>query len=294
MSKAMVKSQQRDWAQRAGIPLEHEFYTVNLADNLFLKALSPASNRAFASGGGGELRSRKASKSGASVPEKLRALHSSAALAVNVFDYWTAQPSRRPLWEALGIAGAVDFSFEREFSTGLGGTPPTLDVAIECPAASRRFVGVESKFTEWLDAPSEGAPFKPVYLEEGANRWAQRRLPACQALAAELQENPRLYSRLHAAQLLKHLLGLSQQQGVGKVALIYLYYDVPGRESDEHRADLSAFAARVREEVDFRVVTYQELIAALQVACGDQHKAYIEYLTARYAGAAGEREAKPH
>lgn len=84
----------------------------------------------------------------------MHALHSLAALAVNVFDYWTDR-ALEPLVSVLGLQGrAMKLAFECQFPTGLGGTPPNLDVAIFFQDTS--LTAIESKFSEWLTPKPEG------------------------------------------------------------------------------------------------------------------------------------------
>jgi hypothetical protein len=79
-----------------------------------LQPLSVAAHRGFGNGSGSELADTPAR------PAKMKALHSSAALAVNVFDYWTTRDSA-PLTAAMGIASRIrEMAFERQFPTGLG------------------------------------------------------------------------------------------------------------------------------------------------------------------------------
>ncbi len=85
------------------------------------------------------------SGAGRELDEKLCAAHSSAALVVNTFGRWRAEP------ESLRIAGVSGFRnirFEMTFPTGLGGTPPHLDLF----ADGDSIVAVESKCTEWMDS----------------------------------------------------------------------------------------------------------------------------------------------
>jgi len=82
---------------------------------------------------------------------KMRALHSSFALGVNVFSYWGDRPDLTPLLAAMGVAGeAGSLEFERKLPIGAGGTPPNLDVVIT--TADGVMVGVESKITGVDDA----------------------------------------------------------------------------------------------------------------------------------------------
>jgi hypothetical protein len=96
---------------------------------------------------------------------------------------------------------------------------------------------------------------------------------------------------LHAAQLLKHALGLARATRAGAAgvtqgeasadALHYLYYEWPRGPAAAHRAELERFVERVGAEVRFSASNYQDLYRALQ-ADARVERAYLEYLRARY------------
>src|ERR1700682_6479487 len=93
-----IRHDQRAWADRSGISIDADGYCRNLRDNLF-QDLSAGSRDDFAAGDGQEL-----GKIGAR--GKMQALHSSSALACNVFDYWrTRDPSS--FGQVLSMQGVV-------------------------------------------------------------------------------------------------------------------------------------------------------------------------------------------
>jgi hypothetical protein len=161
----------------------------------------------------------------------------------------------------------------------LPGDPPTVDVALYRPDG--RCVAVESKFAEWLTPrPRRLRAFKDKYFAQGAQLWTAAELPRCQALAEELQNGRERLRFLNAAQLLKHALGLANN-GLRTSALVYLYYDRPGREATTHRAELDRVAGRLAPELELHVVTYQALFAVLREAPGLE-RGYVDYLAQRY------------
>ena len=99
-------------------------------------------------------------------------------------------------------------------------------------------------------------------------------------MAADIDSGRERFRWLHAAQLLKHALGLARLDAPA-TTLVYLYYDWPGREATEHAAELARFAARIAADCDFRVLTYQALQAALVVE-GTLDAGYRAYLEQRY------------
>ena len=104
-----------------------------------------------------------------------------------------------------------------------------------------------------------------------------------------MAEAQKKQDELHAAQLLKHALGLVRL-GAPATTLVYLYYDWPSPESAQHATELERFRARLGADVDFRVLTYQSLYAAL-CATSAGPVGYRTYLGHRYftAGSTGVR-----
>ncbi len=264
---------QRRWAEMAGLKVDDRAYLDSFEENL-RQPLSPLARVAFDQGNGSELNDRGAS------PAKMRALHSSSGLAVNVFDYWALRESL-PLTKALEVEDAAGPpQFEKKYPTGLRGNPPNLDVVL--PLKSGITFAIESKFTEWL-ASKNGSkpPFKGKYFEPEQSPWRQVGLPGCQLLAEDVQAGTERFVHLDAPQLLKHALGLANQTGQG-FSLCYLYYDWPSAESEIHHLEIARFAGRVGSELRFRTIAYQDLFRRLAQRCDPCNKDYIEYLRNRY------------
>src|SRR5437899_1388570 len=78
---SQIRDRQRRWAIRAGHKPNEKGYLGTIADNLW-HPLSVQTRKEFERGKGSELRGD------AKRPAKMRALHSSAALACNFFDFW--------------------------------------------------------------------------------------------------------------------------------------------------------------------------------------------------------------
>ncbi len=116
---------------------------------------------------------------------------------------------------------------------------------------------------------------KDKYFPPGRRVWEEMGLARCEAFARELQAGRERFKYLHAAQLLKHALGLARG-GWRQPVLVYLYYDWPGRESLVHRAEVERFVACIGPEVDLRIVTYQELFARLPTGIDSDYRAYLE------------------
>ena len=255
------------WARSKGLSFDSRGYVYEVEANL-LKPLSAHARAAFGRGAGSELQSH------------MKALHSSSALVANFFDYWTDR-DKAPLLSALGIDAhdVQSLDFEARFPTGLGGTPPHLDVAITLESGA--VIGVESKFTEYLSRSTKGkSSFKPAYFPPSSGLWASKGLSQCQALAEELHDHQHRFEFLDPWQLLKHTLGLARHSGAN-FSLWYLYYDRLGERSDGHKREVQTFANRLGKEIRFKALTYQEVYHRLKESDQPDPK-YLDYLRARY------------
>jgi hypothetical protein len=275
-AKTDVLAMQCAWAGRVGLAPDDRGYVPTFAENLY-QPLSARALAAFRHGSGNELQDKGAS------PAKMRALHSSSALVVNLFDYW-AERDLSLVVASLGLRpDRASIEFEAQFRTGLDGNPPNLDLCVRFE--NGWVVGVESKFTEWLVPKAMGSePFKPKYFPDARKLWADHGLEACQTLAEAMHSGVRRFRYLDAAQLLKHALGLACHHPA-TFELCYLYYEVPSTESAVHRAELDQFADLIRGDFEFQVRTYQELYRRLRDVAGTEHAAYLAYLDARYFSA---------
>jgi hypothetical protein len=268
-----IRRHQRNWAELQGFDVDQNGYLGDVAGNLYAP-LAAAFEQALETVGGGELKDQR------DLPAKIRALHSSAALAINVFQYW-ADRDGEVLPEALGLEGTlVSLDIEQPYRSGLPGVPPTLDIVLSLVGG--RLVAIESKFTEWMSKERPKlAEFKAKYLS-GPEWWAEARLPRCQQLARDIGSGKEEFRHLDALQLLKHALGLATS-APQPFELLYLYYeDTDGSPIAElHRGELERFSARVDSSLGFRGVTYQSLFRVLRRANGLE-PGYIDYLRRRY------------
>lgn len=270
---------QHDWARNTGKAITASGHVPDLNDNLY-QPISAHARQAFEHGDGGELVEVAGS------PAKMRSVRSSSALAVNVFDSWTVRDAA-PLLRAMGLPdGPVTIDFEVKFPTPLRrGKSPNLDVVIRPrPGGTSCGVAIESKLGEWLNPhDADQSPFASSYFKPDADWWATLGLPRCQALAARMQAQDVRFTRLDAAQLLKHALGLAiaRADRADGCSLWYIFLDITSDASRRHRQELTDFADAVDPVVGFRWMTYQDLIAALRQQCspGDH---YVKYLMARY------------
>jgi hypothetical protein len=107
-------------------------------------------------------------------------------------------------------------------------------------------------------------------------------LSATKQLAQGISPEDGHFKFLHAAQLIKHILGLNHGFGHSHYRLLYLWYDALGDPGYHHRQEIEEFASVVRSDgVVFHETTYQDLIVRLAQHRKNNEK-YISYLTGRY------------
>ena len=271
------------WAARIGLPLQGSKgkrgkpnYTLTLDQNFFGGTLLESARSAFRAGAGGEIRG--------AIP-KMSALHSSSAIAVNLFQHWVANGQLSVLANLLKIPsrGIETGEFEDRFPVcsepkvyGFN-EPPHLDFALRYKDRSR--VGVECKLFEPYGR-LDHHKLRPAYLKL---RDAWDDIPGCHAMAVQLAEGDADFRRIGASQLLKHILGLKFQTSADKVRLIYLYCDATGDEAYEHRREISLFQSQIADDpIRFIPMTVQEFILRAMRSVRQDHPDYVNYLTERY------------
>lgn len=271
-AKSQLMFQQRKWAESIGLVSSASGYLATVEENLF-QPLNKTTKRAFENGSGSELEDTL------SRPAKMKALHSSSALAVNCFDYWVGK-DLSVLSDSLGLQSKViSIKFEEQFPTGLIGNPPNLDVVLELQ--DKQVIGIESKFSEWLTPKSKSAPsFKAKYFSDGQKRWKNLGLPEAQKLAEAIYNGEETFVYLNAPQLLKHALGMATKLG-NRFSLIYIYFDWDSAESALHRQEIDRFAALIDEVLGFKAMSYQKLFSTMSTI-GNVDQEYMSYLNQRY------------
>jgi hypothetical protein len=285
-----IVSRQIQWARRHGIRLGGQFrhssdptqvdrgaktWVYRLEDNLF-EPMLPQVRREFEAGDGGELVARDPKRG------NMHALQSSSAVACNVFHYWRKRGEPDPIAKACALPtkGLASLSFEvkRAIGTGEFERAPNLDVEFRYSEGSIRAAGIECKFCEPFGGRRHsGLPDRYLTREE----WSH--YPTLHALARRISPDDRMFAHFHAAQILKHVLGLTCKWGAGNFRLVYLWYDAPGKEALDHAQEANAFLTEAQcDGLRFQIATYQEVIARLALSQRDSQPAYIDYLTERY------------
>ncbi|HSW29070.1 MAG TPA: hypothetical protein VLH75_06170 [Longimicrobiales bacterium] len=266
-----IKARQRRWAEGEGIALDRRGYAERLEDNLFLRRLQPKTEEEFRAGDGAELED-----SGAR-PAKMRALHSSSALAVNFFDAWRDEPVGT-LLAALGIAASeakLEFECKCE-SYPVPPRAPNLDLCLTLDTGD--VVGIESKFLEPY-GPHEAA-LSTRYFKRPEGYWSRVHLPGAQGLADALAPQ---WHFLDVPQLLKHMLGIAHAHAGAQALLLYLWYDPGTAEAEWHREEVERFTEGVAgDAVAFRALTYQELFSRLDLSGVGPNAGWTDYIRRRY------------
>ena len=206
---------------------------------------------------------------------KMRAAHSSAALVVNTFAPWRQSPSTLLLAKSTGFSS---LQFEAIFPTGLGGTPPHLDLMAYGPSP----VAVESKCLEYLTP-------KAALFSRSYDTIADAR---CNSpwfgLIEVLRRDPARYRYLDAAQLVKHALGLMKAPFIEDVVLLYLYWEPVNHaqfaEFQVHREEIASVQAELKDaRPRLQSLTYTELWDGWQSSSDAQWlRAHLARLWERY------------
>ena len=304
---AEIQKAQKAWAeqcQKQSYSDQYPYYLGTVGANL-RQCLSTRALDGYANGDGSELKDTSRG------PAKMKALHSSAALAANFFDYWTDRDDKLLLLGALNIEGNATepLTFEAKFPTRVSENPPNkhpnLDIAISL--SSGHVVAVESKFAEWTGKhtkiTSQSRTFAEKYFGYSPGLWEEQELPQCQVLADEIrrgiQRGEYIFHLLGAEQLLKHALGLATQRGktefsphYNEFTLYYLYYDWAGesaearRRAREHKDEIECFEQSVGKELNFKALTYQEVYKSIRQSEAAEPN-YLDYLECRYFSGKG-------
>lgn len=312
-----IKSKQQSWAKRKDFELVggtipnrgEKNYLHNLADNLFTP-LSEDNLAYYTSGDGNETKDSRTRLA------KMKALHSSSAIVVNLFQYWqgkdvcpilnacklTSRNSSKVgyMIEHLGSDSPKEIpiaisplnykiTFEKQYQISADKTlfphSPNIDIVIDTPLSD---IAIESKFTEPYSSRKHGG-LKEKYVEN-ISFWDG--LPNLYELAKEISPNDNKFQYLDAAQLIKHVLGLTKSCANKNkpdsrlkhgFRLLYLWYDVIGKDGVAHRKEIEQFEEIAQKDnVKFSHITYQEVIIKLAKEFYQKNEIYCNYLTDRY------------
>jgi hypothetical protein len=278
-----VKSRQKIWASLRNIQLigsqndrGERIYAKTLDENLF-QPISPDTKTSFENGDGNEL-------SNGVIPGKMQALHSSSALAVNVFDYWVKTNDKSSIAKSLlvpsGKIARVTFEKKYKIFDETEIKSPNIDVVIEYN--DEICCAIECKFTEPFGNRQADHGLKQRYLDD-FKAWDT--IPEIYKLATSISPEDETFQVLHAAQLIKHILGLLKhyKNQKEKFRFIYLYYAVSGEEGYIHEKEIAQFGEIAKKDgIIFQAITWQNLIFNLFKNCSNTHDKYLRYLFERY------------
>jgi hypothetical protein len=248
----------------AGAPFNAAGYASTLEGNLVFGVSRDLFEADYRAGAGHEL------------DWKMRAAYSSAALVVNTFAPWKKAPSTLFL---ANLTGFNSLRFEAVFQTGLGGTPPHLDLFAAGPAP----VAVESKCLEYLTRKT------PVFSPSYDSIADFRRDSPWFRLIDLLRREPTRFRYLDVSQLVKHALGLMRSPFAENVSLLYLYWEPLNHlefgEFQLHRQEIESIQALLRgARPPLRSVSYAELWEEWQCTNKEQWlNAHLDRLRERYA-----------
>jgi len=286
-TKDDIKKSQLDWARENDVKAKG-LYCEIVYDNIFNNKLLENVEARFKKANGNELiDSDKA---------KMRALHSSSAFCVNVFQYLLENEMLDIVSDVLGFKlnplkekGGFECKFPIKGTKTGNRFPANLDFVIE---GANELIAIESKFTEpYGKVSGDSRLLKRSYLDPKSNyEFIINRFPMLKKWidtweTEKYDENKKArvcpYEYLDAAQLIKHLLGLSSQNKNYK--LCYLYYCVSSEQMKKHSEELKDFQERLNNCIIFKAMSYQEFFNELKLKLkNNEHKNYLDYMKDRY------------
>ncbi len=208
---------------------------------------------------------------------KFRAVHSSAALAINCFAPLRASAHRFDIGECRDLQ--VD-GFERRFPIGLArAQAPHMDVVV---TGAGGMVAIKSRCLEYLTP--KRATFSPRYRTEIVDERCTG--PWFAEMVRLASGSGPGYVMLDAAQLIIHAFGLARAAAL-PTTLLYLFWEPMDAGLSplfaQHRAEIDEFAARVKgSPLRFAAMSYPELWAAWDDTGDPFLRAHVAALRARY------------
>jgi hypothetical protein len=205
---------------------------------------------------------------------KFRAVHSSAALAVNCFGPFKSHPERLLLF---GKRGWKPVEFEKKLPIFGDVGAPNIDAWID---RGQEAVAVESKLLEYL------TPKKPNFSDA-----YERLAPECDPIWWNVYEQTNRGKKQHLdrAQLVKHYFGLNEFRKKNpkgpRLTLLYIFWEpldwqkVP--ECMQHRKEVEDFAHSLsNSQIQFEWKSYNELWEEWSGV--PELKAHAQHLKERY------------
>jgi hypothetical protein len=286
-NKELIVLKEKNWAKKNNKTLtvnnknsKSFTYFKELNNNLFIP-LSESLQKQFNKADGHEINDSSEKLA------KMKAIHSSSALAVNIFHYWQTQNKILEIAYCCGLCNknnkyvedmffekndlVIDSSFERK---------PNIDIVITNSDFSRfKAFAIESKFTEHFTSKNK-QNLSQSYLDMD---YLWKNIDFLRDFISQDNSPFHKYKYLDAAQLVKHILCLNREYGKGKFKLLYLYYDSIGEKAINHYCELLDFSMKLRTGgIEFRFKSYQELIYKMANNYYKEHVEYFDYIIDRY------------
>jgi hypothetical protein len=308
----IIKTRQLEWAKRKGIKTheKYQYYCEDVNANIYGGKLYENVLSQFNDAQGNELKEGRC-------PAKIKAIFSSSALCVNLFQYFTIEEGKKDALELLvacklisdGYNGrVVSIKFEETGYKIKDISAPNIDVVVKIESTKKQLFVIESKFTEPYSSHCGNFLKEKYCMEENREIWENDKINGLyDALGIDCKKNDsRLnetekgeeieygryifdYKHLDGAQLLKHILGtVNNPDGKDhEITLVYLWYDALGEEGTKHREEIEDFRKRIEtnSKIKVRHATYQEIIANLcrsEKMKSKEHENYINYIAERY------------
>lgn len=278
-----IIEKQMEWAKNNNIDLVDDKgkkpYTKELTQNLF-EPIKDETIEYFKNADGNELNDDEESNK----PAKMKALHSSSAMVVNIFQYWLDDPQTiaNILVPNLSqIGDEIKLNFEQKFPINniKSNKYPNIDVVIENKNSSsknKRYLAIECKFTEQYNKTNNN-------LSSQYYKLSREDTPNLIKLVKKLYNRQDKIIHLDAAQLIKHILGLLSKTSKDNFILFYFYFDVCSEKGKKHKNEIEKFSKVTYEDgIDFRSMSVQELIKKLCEELSPKHSKYLNYLKERY------------
>lgn len=262
-SFGVLTGRQTEFAISRGAELDSQRWVTDLSTNLFAR-LNPETERDLRAVG-------EISSDG--VANRMRAPHSSTALAINTFDFWRDR-DLTPLEDAIGIDLGPVLGFEQRHFFG---QPKASQPDLCFLGSGTEHVSVEVKLREPYGPVSN--EFRPSYFRNHIRLWDE--CPRLREHAERIESGKAVYTSLGAAQLIKHGLGLRRACPSGRT-LVYYWYSDGSELADLHREELDGFTSAVSDDLDIRAITVSELLNGLTP--DESTLEWHSYLTERYAG----------
>jgi hypothetical protein len=285
-SYLLISQQQKQWAARHRIGFNGSSRVVDIDANLF-RPLHPDSYADFTAGDGGELMG------------KIKALHSSAALVCNTFDYWRTRPD--VIGKCLGFSSkANELSFEKklmlfdsvipDYSSDPRRKRPNADVYMSDHDLQWQ-LAIEAKFTEpyvkYPKRPGVKAFTSTYFRSEVEELWSG--MQGTRIVAERIQGGWNAFKMLDPTQLITTALACRANFGASGWKLVFLWYEVNenGEATDDSKQlaeEIAQFTAFIGNEVPFESLTWQALFRCLEENTSAEDSEYLAYLQGRYFG----------